>query len=241
MHGLIFETSIWLLAGSTRFYQKSTKHLKIRTTSAQLCQTEFDEARLVEVETTTSTNLTFALATKMPTYANESSWYTLIQSTTTLTSYDATRFTVLLVCCENTLRLAYEYKSFVVSFEFRRIQNIASDVIALISGVTGATATTCSRIPATSQRNDANVRANPDFSSRNYWNHFSLHVNRTSHDRGLFIISTLYMLSILASITPRDWRNSDPLYQDKHVENHWKLWYHGSTDTYKNHGERNHK
>ena len=24
MHGLIFETSIWLLAGSTRFYQKST-------------------------------------------------------------------------------------------------------------------------------------------------------------------------------------------------------------------------
>ena len=26
MHGLIFETSIWLLAGSTRFYQKSQKH-----------------------------------------------------------------------------------------------------------------------------------------------------------------------------------------------------------------------
>ena len=44
-----------------------------QTTSAQLCQTEFDEVRLVEVETTTSTNLTFALATKMPTYANESS------------------------------------------------------------------------------------------------------------------------------------------------------------------------
>ena len=163
-----------------------------QTTSAQLCQTEFDEVRLVEVETTTSTNLTFALATKMPTYANESSWYTLIQSTTTLTSYDATRFTVLLVCCENTLRLAYEYKSFVVSFEFRRIQNIASDVIALISGVTGATATTCSRIPATSQRNDANVRANPDFSSRNYWNHFSLHVKRTSHDRGLSITFALH-------------------------------------------------
>jgi hypothetical protein len=28
MHGLIFETSIWLLAGSTRFYQKSLAPLK---------------------------------------------------------------------------------------------------------------------------------------------------------------------------------------------------------------------
>jgi len=44
-----------------------------QNTLAQLCQTEFDEVRLVAAETTTSTNLTFALATKMPTYANESS------------------------------------------------------------------------------------------------------------------------------------------------------------------------
>ena len=158
-----------------------------QNTSAQLCQTEFDEVRLVEAETTTSTNLTFALATKITTYANESSWYTLIQSATTLLSYDATRFTVLLVCCEITLRRAYEYKSFVVTFEFRRIQNIASDVIALISGVTGATATSCSRIPATSERNDANVKAKLDSSSRNHSNHFSLHEKRRSHTRGRLV------------------------------------------------------
>ena len=43
MHGLIFETSIWLLAGSTRFYQKSqTPAPKHRYRLNFKCQTVFE-------------------------------------------------------------------------------------------------------------------------------------------------------------------------------------------------------